>query len=379
MSVTGIVCEYNPLHLGHRKQIRFLKDRGEAVVCLMSGNFVQRGHPALFDKSLRAEAALSCGADLVLELPLTYCLSSAEGFAAGGVQFLSKVCDRICFGAETADASSLVSTAQALLDPAFSPALRAQLDTGKSFPAARQAALEAMGHDGSLLAAPNNILAVEYCKAIFAQGTELEPVVIHREGSYHNTLPDPENPSATAIRKAIAAGEVWKSYVPEEAAKRFEAAPQHTLEAGERAILGKLRAMTDAEFEALPYGSEGLWRKLMHAARREATLEAILDTVKSKRYTRTRLDRMVMCAFLGISLEMLEAPAPYARVLAFNDRGRAILAGKKKTGLFPNAGEPVNHPYAALEARTGDLYGLFCESAPEAPGAESRRRVIYFR
>ena len=221
MSVTGIVCEYNPLHLGHRKQIRFLKDRGDAVVCLMSGNFVQRGHPALFDKSLRAEAALSCGADLVLELPITCSLSSAEGFAAGGVKFLSKVCDRICFGAETADASSLVNTARALLDPAFSPALRAQLDTGKSFPAARQAALEAMGYDGSVLTSPNNILAVEYCKAIFAQNSKLEPVVIHREGSYHDPLPNPENPSATAIRRAIAAGEAWTGFVPEAAVKLF--------------------------------------------------------------------------------------------------------------------------------------------------------------
>ena len=379
MAVTGIICEYNPLHLGHRKQLRFLKDRGEAVVCLMSGNFVQRGHPALFDKSLRAQAAIACGADLVLELPVTCALSSAEGFAAGGVRFLSRVCDRICFGAETADAQLLMKTARVLLEPAFSHALRCHLETGSSFPTARQSALEDLGLNGSLLASPNNILATEYCKAILSQGVSLEPIAIARDGNYHDTLPDPENPSATAIRAAIAAGQPWEAYVPEEAAALLRNASRHTLEAGQRAILAKLRTMTDAEFEALPYGSEGLWRKLMHESRRQATLEEILTAVKSKRYTRSRLDRMVMCAFLGITREDLEAPAPYARVLAFNDTGRTILSKAKPTGLFPNTGEPLDHPYGALETRCGALYGLFAEESPDPPTAESTRRILYKR
>ena len=377
MNVTGIVCEYNPLHLGHRKQIRFLKDRGDAVVCIMSGHFVQRGHPAVFDKSLRAQAAIACGADLVLELPVTCALSSAEGFAAGAVRFLSAICNQICFGAETDDLSQILNTARVLLDPGFSPALRAQLETGKSFPAARAAALEDLGLDAAVLASPNNILAVEYCKAIFVQNSGLTPLLIHREGSYHDRAPDPENPSATAIRTAMAAGQPWERYVPEAAAALFQNAPCHSLSTGERAILAKLRTMTDSEFEALPYGSEGLWRSLMHASRREATLEAILESVKSKRYTRTRLDRMVMCAFLGISQEILESPAPYARVLAFNDTGRALLTQVKKTGLFPNAGESMGHPYQTLETRCGALYGLFAEETPEAPDVERLRRVKY--
>lgn len=379
MKVTGIICEYNPLHLGHRKQLRFLKDRGDAVVCLMSGNFVQRGHPALFDKSLRAQAALECGADLVLELPVTTALSSAEGFAAGGVRFLSEICDGICFGAETAELSQLMGIAEALLGPCFSPALRTRLDTGLSFPAARQAALGDLGLDAGILSTPNNILAVEYCKAILAQDSALQPVVIRREGSYHDQCPDQENPSATALRAAIAAGAPWECYVPEAAADLFRKAPRHTLESGSRIILGKLRTMSDAEYEALPYGSEGLWRKLMHSARREATLDSILDATKSKRYTRTRLDRMVMCAFLDITQEILDTPAPWSRVLAFNDTGRAILSGAKKSGLFPNAGESLDHHYQTLENRCGALYGLFAEAAPEAPNAESTRRVLYRR
>ena len=377
--ITGIICEYNPLHRGHARQIRLLKDRGDTVVCLMSGNFVQRGEPAIVDKTLRAEAAIRCGADLVLELPVTYALSSAEGFAAGGVSILSPLCDQLCFGAETADGKAFMETAQALLSPAFSEYLRLELDKGKSFPAARQAALTAMGMDANLLETPNNILGVEYCKAILSQNSPMQPLVIHRPGSYHDTRPDPENPSATSLRLAMTGRKDWASYIPTEAAECFQNAALHTLHAGERAVLAKLRTMSDEEFEALPYGSEGLWRKLMRAARQEATLEEILTAVKSKRYTRSRLDRMVMCAFLGITREMLEQPAPYARVLAFNDAGRQILSGHKESGFFRNAGETIDDAYQALEIRCGRLYGLFAEPTPEAPDTEAHRRIRYLK
>lgn len=380
MKTVGIVCEYNPLHLGHQKQIaRIRSDFGEdcAVVCAMSGNFVQRGAPALIDKSLRAKAAVLTGADLVLELPVTAALSSAEGFTAEGVRVLSKICDILCFGAETGDGDALMRTAQALLSEDFPPLLRRELDTGLSFPAARQAALEDLGLPGALLSQPNNILAVEYCKAILAQDSKLEPFPIHRAGSYHAESADPENPSATALRRLMLSGHDWKPYVPAPARPILENAPLHSLAAGERAILGTLRTMTDAEFEALPYGSEGLWRKLMHACRRESGLEAILTAAKSKRYTRSRLDRMVMCAFLGITKSMMDAPPPYIRVLAFNNKGRGILNVARKTGNFLNAGEASPHSYWELEKRTGDLYGLFCLDGPEPPGAEARRRVYY--
>lgn len=172
-------------------------------------------------------------------------------------------------------------------------------------------------------------------------------------------------------------GGAWGSFVPEPARAIFENAPLHSLAAGERAVLARLRTMTDREFEALPYSGEGLWRKFMHASRREATLEDILTSVKSKRYTRTRLDRMMMCAYLGITAEILAAPVPYIRVLAFNEKGRAILSAVKKSGVFRNAGETVPHPYQSLEQRWGDLYGLFALGQPEAPGAEQRRRIVF--
>ncbi len=378
MKTVGIICEYNPLHLGHKKQMDLLRDRFGAdcaIVCLMSGNYVQRGAPAIVDKQLRAKAALLSGADLVMELPVTCALSSAEGFARGGVEILGKVCDYLCFGAETADEAALMGTAKALLSESFPPLLRAELDIGKSFPAARAAALAQMGIGSRLVESPNNILAVEYCKAILSAGCTMKPLPIHREGGYHDEIPDSENPSATAVRQLMISGSNWEPYVP--APEILQNASLHSIAAGERAILLKLRTMTDGEFEALPYGSEGLWRKFMHASRSCATLEEIIAATKSKRYTRTRIDRMVMCAFLGITKDMLEEKAPYVRCLALNDRGRTVLKQLKQHMPCINPGEAVDHPYWYLEKRCGDLYGLFCTGGPEPPGTEEKARISY--
>ena len=380
MKTVGIICEYNPLHLGHKKQIdRIRAEFGAetAIVCAMSGNFVQRGSPAIVDKTSRAAAAVACGADLVLELPVTTALSSAEGFAAGGVKILAPLCDTLCFGAETASKEILMTAAGALLSDGFPPLLRQELDTGKSFPAAREAALKRMGVETDILSLPNNILAVEYCKAILSQGAAMESFPIHRQGSYHALSVDAENPSATAVRNLMLIAHNWKSCVPQEARPVLEGEPLHSTAAGEKAILARLRTMSDADFEALPYGSEGLWRKLMHACRRETTLEDILNATKSKRYTRTRLDRMVMCAFLGITEADLAMEVPYTRVLAFTDRGRKLLKEAKKTGTYLNAGEAFDHPCWAMEKRCGDLYGLFCTEGIEAPGREENRRIYY--
>ncbi len=370
----GIICEYNPFHLGHVKQIEQIRhQRGScSIVCLMSGNFVQRGAPAIFDKSLRAQAAIRSGADLVLELPVTYALSSAEGFAAGGVRILSGFCEELCFGTETGTAETLMQTAAMLLSEDFSAALHTRLETGCSFPAARQQALQDLGMNASLLENPNDILAVEYCKALLSQRSPMKPMPILRQGGYHDAVPDPENPSAAGIRSLITGGCDWKPYLPIPAQEIFAAAPVHTLAAGERAILAKLRSMTDADFEALPYGSEGLWRRLMHACREYATLEEILTAVKTKRYTRTRLDRMVMCAFLGITSDMLSAPAPYTRVLAFSKNGRAALKAARESGHFPHIGEDTAAAFQQLEQRSDSLYGLFCTGTPQPPAPKRR-------
>lgn len=376
MKNVGIICEYNPFHNGHARQLRAVREQGGVCVCLMSGNYVQRGEPAIFDKWTRAKAAALCGADLVLELPVTYALRSAEGFAAGGVEILDRMgcIDGLCFGSETDDINIIMSTAKALDTPEFSQKLKKELKSGVSFPTARQLALEAMGEDGSVLETPNAILAVEYCKALLRRNSAIQPLLIHREGDYHGGT-DPDAPSASFLRTQTD----WHGYVPEDALACFAGVPRHSVAAGQRAWLARLRSMEGAEFERLPFGSEGLWRKVLSACRTEPTLEAIVQAAKSKRYTRTRLMRLLLCAYLGITEEMLMQPAPYVRVLAVNGRGQRVLRQAKQGGELPLLHTGQRAPdcaYAALERRAADLFPLFCETEEFYVNLERKARVF---
>lgn len=372
MKTVGIICEYNPFHNGHRHQIQQIRHSlgpDCTVVCLMSGNFVQRGAPAIVDKSLRARAAVLSGADLVLEMPVTVSLSSAEGFATGGVRILRSCCDTLCFGAETLNSQELMQTARALLAPEFPALLKEELASGCSFPAARQKALSRMGI-GIDLSNPNDILGVEYTKAILDTPMTIFPVF--RQGDYHSQVLNNQAPSATALREAMLSGVSWEEAVPKGTLPLLRGAQLHTLEAGERAILARLRTMTDEDFERLPYGSEGLWRKLMKACRSQSDLNSIIDATKSKRYTRTRISRMILCAFLGLTEADMGVLPPAIRVLAFTDRGRAVLRGQS---LFRNAGEAVDE----RESQIGSLYGLFCTGGTESPDVEEKRRIFYYQ
>lgn len=375
MQRVGIICEYNPLHLGHEKQFRLIRQElGEdtAIVCAMSGNYVQRGYPALLPKEARAKAALLAGADLILELPAAYSLRSAEGFAQGGVEILSDCgVDKLCFGAEHPD--RVPQTARLLEREDFPETLRRFLDDGLSFPAARAEALRLLG--GEALDSPNDILAVEYLRAILRGNYPIEPMPVFRAGDYHSETLGGEEPSATALRGLALQGKAWLDWAPEAARDGIRSQILHDRAFGERAMLLRLRTMEDAEFEALPFGSEGLWRRFMGACRREATLERILEATKSKRYTRSRLDRMAMCAFLGISEKKLRERAPYIRILALNDTGREIVREAKRR-LIP-AGSKSEGGYGRDEERFEALYGLFAQGEPEEPDRLSTSRVFY--
>lgn len=384
-AIVAIVCEYNPLHRGHARQLRLVRKAfgaDAAIVCIMSGNFVQRGEPAVYDKYVRARAAVACGASLVLELPLTAALSSAEGFADGAVAVADGLgcVDALCFGSEDGETAALLETAKRLLDPAMNDLLRRELDRGLSYAAARTAALEALGGRGELLRRPNDILAIEYCKAIVKRGSAMTPHAVHRPGGYHDTAPHPDHPSATALRGLLAAGEDLAPYIPAAAAPIFRDAVCHDLAHGERAVLARLRGMEYDAFRTVPYGSEGLWSKLARACKTESTVAGILNGVKSKRYAYSRIQRMVLCAYLGLTAEDLKGPAPYARVLAFDDRGRQVLRKARKTGTLPlcNAGStPPDRDYYKIECRAADLYSLFAASEELPVGGEERGRIWY--
>lgn len=377
MKTVGIVCEYNPFHNGHARQLAHVAAQGGVPVCLMSGNFVQRGEPAVLDKMTRARAALGCGAALVLELPVTYALRSAEGFAGGAVELLDALgtIDALSFGCETAQPEALMRIARLLLQPELDAFLREELTAGVSFAVAREkAALRLAGQEILPLRAPNDILAVEYCKALLRRQSRIAPEPLHRTGDYHASEAR-ECPSAAFLR----AHNDWSGFVPDAAAEVYRGAVRHTTAAGERAWLARLRSMTGEEFSRLPYGSEGLWRRLLNACRTQSDLEHILAAAKTKRYARARLARMLACALLGIDQVLLERPVGFIRVLGADERGRELLRRMKKTSRLPlcNAGQaPPDALYAALERRAADLYDLFSEGAVPLPGSETRLRLI---
>ena len=202
----------------------------------------------------------------------------------------------------------------------------------------------------------------------------MEAMPLQRNGSYHQGTA-PEAPSASMLRGM----ENWSGYMPGNCCELQGAAIRHSLMAGERAVLARLRAMEEAEFEQLPFGSEGLWRKLMHACRKENSTAEILAAVKSKRYTHTRIMRMLLCAFLGISEEEMRQQVPYIRVLAMNEQGGKLLRQLRAHSdlLLLNGNETAPHcPYARLEQRCEALYGLFSTGETESPLWEERLRYV---
>jgi len=384
LKVAAIICEYNPFHNGHARQFSLTRQAlGEdaLIVCLMSGNYVQRGAPAVFDKMCRAEAALACGADLVLENSVTNVLRSAEGYAAGGVQILTQLggIDCLSFGVESGTAEELMQIASLLRSDAFSAALRPHLDEGLSFAAARERAAEDLGADASLLRTPNAILGIEYCKAILQQESSIRPLTVLRGGDYHALEMERENPSATSIRLNMAKGEAWYNAVPEAARQYYEGQTSHTLARGEQAMLAVLRTMSREAYEQLPHGSEGLWSKFYRLGREVACLEELAEAVKSKRYARTRIDRMILCAYLGITREMLEKSAPYVRVLGFRPSAQKLLRAMRDNGAIPliHAGERApDREYEQLEMRCADLFTFFA-GKPEYGTLQKERPVIF--
>ena len=383
MATAAIICEYNPFHNGHLRQFQLLRQRLGAdtrIVCLLSGPFVQRGMPALFETAVRARAALVCGADLVLENPVNYVLRSAEGYAEGAVKLFECLggVDVLCFGAEHADAGRLMDAARLLLHGDLTAALREQLDAGLPFASARQRAFEAAGGDGTLLEQPNDILAVEYCKALLRTNSTIEPLPLPRTGSHHTAVLQAQAPSATALRSAILEGRDWEAAVPEILHPLYRDARIYTLAAGERAMLALLRRMPRETFRMLPHGSEGLWSRFYRACQTQVDLTSILFATKSKRYALTRLQRLLMCACLGLDEALLCTPAPYLRVLAVSGNGRSLLREMRRRGGISllHAGERApESPFSELEQRAATLHELCAQDLPRAP-ADCAGRLI---
>ncbi len=388
MKILGIVAEYNPFHKGHQFHIQESKrliDKETAVVCVMSGDFVQRGEPAIFSKHSRAEAAIYGGADLIFELPLPWALSSAAGFARGGVGLLGLLgcVDYLSFGSECGNMNTLNALATALMDPALDAAIRAQLETGISYAQARQNALEQdIGKMAAYLERPNNILAVEYLKAIFEQHLRIEPFTITREGAGH----DEQGGSASDIRALLNADKPIKHYLPKEVYTVLHKEAQKgrgpvSMDSLETAVISRFRMLGENEFNSVPDAAEGLGNRIYAAAREESTMDGILAAAKTKRYALARIRRMCMCAALGLKAGQTAGLPPYARVLAANEKGRQVLKLMKEKSEIPIITKPAEINTLSQEckalfeinSKAHDLYVLGYTAKAEQRGASDWR------
>jgi len=396
LPTVGIVCEYNPFHMGHfyqLKETRRMLGGDVTTVCVMSGDFVQRGEAAVFNKFVRAEAACRCGADLVVELPLPWCLSSAEGFAFGAVSILAGLgCDALSFGSESADLSSLRALADFALDEGAQARIHALMDADASLSFARArelAAAEALGDTAARLSDPNDILAVEYLKAVKRLGVGMQPLAIRRTGAAHDSAAEGEYPSAMQLRKLLKKGDDLSPYIPEPAMKVFrrELAAGRSRDAKllEVALLSRLYQLSPVDFDRLPDAGGGVGRRLYRALWQTGSLEQTVTAASGKRCTAARMRRMLLCAALGICAEDTKGMPPYIRILASDERGRAHLSrirGNTALPIINKTGEIKKLDLQAqkvfkLSAEAHELYRLCCPM-PErpVPGEDWRRTQI---
>ena len=395
--LAGIIAEYDPFHNGHAWQLQQAKALGaQRVAVAMSCGLTQRGALPLLPESVRVQAALTCGADLVFALPAPYACSGAECFARAGVQLLAAAgCDALVFGAETPDAALLMEAARVLSGAEYRTALKARLAAGaRSFAAARQAAVEAVCPGtglAALLDKPNNNLAVEYCKAILELGASLVPIPLPRQGAGHGqalTETRGQFASASALRTLWQSGgaDAAAPYVPAEVLPLYReafAAGQYTdLAAAQRCQLALLRSRCagTAPFAQVRGISEGLEHRLEAAVRSSTTHAELLDSLTTVRYPRARMRRLAMDAALDYSVDAFPALPPYLHLLG---------AQKDALPLLKAAALPVSHSLARLaeqntpcravvdaQLRACD-FGALCRKKPEPMGSALRQKIIF--
>ncbi|CDB32183.1 uPF0348 protein Thebr_1326 [Clostridium sp. CAG:575] len=357
--VLGVIAEYNPFHNGHLYHLQKSKELTNAdyTIAIISGNFTQRGSTSVIDKWAKTQMSLNNGIDLVIELPVLYSISSAENFADGAIKILSSlgIVDYLSFGSETSDIHLLNDISNILCDEPkdFKIALSEELKSGLSFPKARENALikwfqlkdnissSKLKNNNStirdILSSPNNILGIEYLKALHKYNSSIKPVCISRyEADYNSTTITNNIASATAIRNLILSKDynTIKNLIPTSSYSTLtnclnEGHIVPSLSCFEKEIIYVLRKMDIEEIANLPDVSEGLEYTIKKATNSCNTLSELINLVKSKRYTSTRIQRILLYALLGITkddMEMSKNVLPYVRVLGFNENGKFLLS-----------------------------------------------------
>ncbi len=370
MKTMAVICEYNPFHNGHAYQLDTHRKELEAdgVIAVMSGQFVQRGAPAVCDKWTRAKMALAGGCDLVLELPAIYATASAERFASGAVSLIEqlKIVDCLSFGSECGDLDKLANIAELLLSPGFHSRGETALQHGASYPSARTEAIcESLGKEyAALLSTPNNTLGIEYLKALKKLHSRIVPYTLRRAAGSGRFA------TASEIRSMLFSGNDTTSLLP---ASTTEILSQTEIFSGGAAldhiVTYLLRTLTSEQLRQIPDMTEGLEYRFIKAAAKYHTFEEICSAVKTKRYTRTRLNRIIMNLLLSITQEDILIEPQYIRVLGMNETGRGLLRAMKKTVSIPiivkTADAKLTTPQARrmfeVDVKASDIYAILTQ------------------
>lgn len=393
--VAGIVAEYNPFHNGHLHQIETTRQAGAThIVAVMSGNFVQRGGCACAQKFVRANAAVACGVDLVLELPVAYAMATAERFSYGALSILGKLgcVDVLSFGSECGEVELLIKAAHAVLSPYCSEYTKTLLAQGITYARARQKSVEKLyGMEvANVLSSPNNTLAVEYLRQIILQNLKIVPYAVVRKGAEHDsTAPMGQIASASLLRNLLdlESVESLSPFVPSAAMNIYRSAATNGLlpfgtHSLNTAVLSSLRTMNESDFADLPDISEGLDHRVFNAVRRAVSFDELLAEVKTKRYPLARIRRLIWNAYLRTPAHMFQTPPPYARVLAFNKKGKELLSEIVHAGAIPVSHSlakleqinPTCAEYAQLESKATDLFVLGLPTIQPC-GSEYRQKI----
>lgn len=383
MKISAVVCEYNPFHNGHRYLNETAKQNCDALISVMSSSFTQRGDVAICSKYRRAEAALRCGADLVVEFPAVYAVSCAEIFAKSAAAIIRAMncVDSIVFGSECGDVRLIEKAAEYSNTEKLQGLVKEKMKAGLYYPKALSlAAQEILGERASkLFSSPNDILAIEYCKAL--EGSGIEPAAVKRQGAAHDSKLVGEGfASASQIRRIIRDGGDVSPFIPFD--DMFE--NPAFFENIDKAVLYRLRTMTPEQIACLPDVSEGLENRIYSAARTETSAQEAMEKIKTKRYTMARIRRIFINALLGFTKEIQQIPVPYIRILGFTQKGAEIMSVLKKKADLPL----VVNPAGALgrlsesgvmilkaEIRASDIFAL-AQNIPQPCGADFFEQII---
>lgn len=386
MKITAIISEFNPFHKGHKYLIDKARENGAThIVAVMSGNFVQRGEGAVFSKWDRAETALENGVDLVIENPLVFATSSAQRFAYGGVSVINGLgcVNEIAFGSESGDMEKITEVAEIIADNEFSEEIQKYLSEGISFPKAREKAIgEKYGEEyAEILSQPNNILACEYISECRKAKMGINFFTIPRIGAEHDAKKEKNGfYSASYLRELLKKSIKSDDEIFENTRRNCKAFDFTKMELP---MLVKLRSFTEDDFEKLPDVSEGMENRLYSSAQKAVSLNELYELVKTKRYTHSRIRRICLCAFLGITKEDVSADVPYIRVIGFNDKGREILKTAKDTACLPIVMKYSDTKYLDrnaqrifdIESKATDIFTL-CGEKILPCGLEKTEKII---